>query len=247
MRVAGLVLGAGLIGVLAPSAQAADPLFADVDFHDLLLGFVLPPSPKVTERATANDGTQTNYRWRDPGQSFGYGGEVGMICGTGHPWGGLVWGAMLSGVDYDITPGTYSVDGGGTVANTSPDKLHYRTLGVTLMGGYEYGINSNDGLGDGISSFVMVLPLIAGGAAWTDDEQHNLSGSYVRERHTGSYYQFGLRLGGYLTERDWIYGVVVDGLIGRARAQLSFPGNISSELTLKQQGVGFGLIAGYRF
>ena len=213
----------------------------------LSFSLLLPPSPKVTERATAGDGTQTNYRWRDPSQSFGYGLEVASLNGVGHPWGGWVWGVALSGDDYDITPGSYSVDGGGSFANTSPDKLHYRTLGVTVLGGYEYGINGADGPGEGISGFVLILPELTGGAAWTDDEQQSAAGTYSRERHTGSYYQVGLRLGGYLTEEDWIYGVEVEGLIGRAKAHLSFPGSTSSDLVLKQQGVGFGLTAGYRF
>jgi hypothetical protein len=248
MRIGGLVLGLGLVGCLRPPASsAADLALEDVPFSDLELSLLLPPSPKVTERATAGDGTQTNYRWRDPGQSFGYGLEVATLNGVGHPWGGLVWGAALGGADYDITPGSYSVDGGGSFANTSSDKLHYRTLGVTVLGGYEYGINGDDQPGEGISSFLMILPLVTAGAAWTDDEQHNVNGSYTRERHTGSFYQVGLRIGGYLTEQDWIYGVSVEGLIGRAKAHLSFPGSTSSDLTLKQQGVGFGLTAGYRF
>jgi len=248
MRIGGLVLGLGLVSCMCPPASSgADQLLEDVPFNDLDLGLTLPTSPKVTERATAGDGTQTTYRWRDPGQSFGYGLEIASLNGVGHPWGGVVWGAALSGADYDITPGSYSVDGGGTVINTSPDKLHYRTLGLTVLGGYEYGINGDDGPGDGISSFLMILPLVTAGAAWTDDEQHSITGTYIRERHTGAFYQVGLRIAGYLTERDWIYGILIEGLVGRAKAQLSFPGNTTSELTLKQQGVGVGLIAGYRF
>jgi hypothetical protein len=248
MRIGGLVLGFGLVSCLCPSASSgADLLSENVPFSDFELSLLLPPSPKVTERATAGDGTQTNYRWRDPGQSFGYGLEVASLNGVGHPWGGVVWGAALSGADYDITPGSYSVDGGGSFTNTSPDKLHYRTLGVTVLGGYEYGINGDDHPGEGISGFLLILPELSGGAAWTDDEQQSAGGTYTRERHTGSYYQVGLRVGGYLTEEDWIYGVVVEALIGRAKAHLSFPGSTSSDLVLKQQGVGFGLTAGYRF
>jgi hypothetical protein len=248
MRIGGFAIGLGFACALSPVAcQGADLLSENVPFDDVYIGLSSPPTPRVTEKTTDALGNQTTYHWEQPENDRGVDGEIVSLNGTGHPWGGLVWGVKLDSAVYEITPKTYGVDGGGTFSNTSPNQLRYTTVGVTLLGGYEYGITGDDGPNDGISAFLMVLPFVAGGGAWAESEVHSPSGAYVRERRMGSYIQAGMRVGGYLTEEDWIYGVFVEGLLGTGKVNLNFPGDYTSHLTLKQQGVSFGASAGYRF
>jgi hypothetical protein len=248
MRIGGFALGFGFACALTPVAcRGADLLSENVPFDDIYIGLSTPPTPRITEKTTDSLGNQTTYRWEQLNQDRGIDGEITSLNGTGHPWGGLVWGAKIDFAQYDITPATYGVDGGGTYSNSSPNSLHYQTLGVTLIGGYEYGINGDDGPGDGITSFLMILPFVSGGPAWAENEVNNGSGTYVRERRMGSYIEGGLRLGGYLTEEDWIYGVFIEGVASTGKVTLTFPGGYTSKLTLTQQGVNFGLSAGYRF
>lgn len=248
MRTGGFALGIGFICALSPMAcHAADALADDISFDDLYLGLSSPPAPRISEKTTDSLGNQTTYRWQELAKSRGLDFELSSYNGTGHSWGGVVWGAMLDTAAYSITPTTYGVDGGGTFTNTSPNKLRYTTVGVTVLAGYEYGINGDNGPNDGITSFIMILPFISGGPAWAESEVHSQSGAYVRERRMGSYIQGGMRVGGYLTEENWVYGVFVEGLLGTGKVTLDFPGGYTSNLTLKQQGVSLGLSGGYRF
>jgi hypothetical protein len=246
MRSALLAIGIGLGSWALPGILAAAAV-DDVPFSDLYLGFATAPPPKVKERTSTASGVETTYKWREPRRQYGLQAAVTSLNGHGHGWGGWVWGAELVAADYDITPGTYSVDGAPDTPNTSSSKLRCQTLGVSVLGGYEYGINGDNDEVDGISGFLTVLPLVGYGAAWADNEVHTSSGSYTREKGLGSYYEAGIRVGGYLTERNWIYGVTVQGVVGSGKVKMDFPGGYSSELTLRRAGFGFGLVAGYRF
>ena len=228
-----------LLSALGAGAWAAEG--DGTAFHDLMLGFAGAPTPDVTEDTKDSTGVTTTYEWQDP-KSFGFQGSVTLLNGTIHEGGGIVWGGELVFADYDITPGSFLVND-VRFKNDSTASLSYQSLGINLVGGYQIGMTTDQSL----HGFLEFLPVVGFGIARADNEVQNSGGKYIKENGNGTYYQYGLRIGAYLTERNWIYGVTASYLGGEGSVKMDFPGGFKSELTLEQSGVAFGGVAGYRF
>lgn len=225
------------LSVLCSGGHAAEG--DGTPFHTLLVGFAGVPTPDVTEDSKSG-GTTTSYEWKDV-KSLGFQGSVTLLNGKIRRDGGFVWGGDLVVSSYNITPGSYEVDG-ARFNNSSTGDLAYRTVGVNVVAGYQYGMTTENGL----TGYLMVLPFIGGGAAWASSEVQTTNG-YVKDDGTGTYFQYGVRLGGYLTERRWVYGIEAIYAGGIGKVDVDFSGGASSELTFEQSGFGFGGVAGYRF
>lgn len=76
---------------------------------------------------------------------------------------------------------------------------------------------------------------------------HTLGGGIEQERGVGWYWEAGVRVGAYITERRFIYGFNVSYSYGSSRVDMDFPGGFSSEMKLTRNGLGIAGVAGYRF
>jgi hypothetical protein len=209
-----------------------------VDFYG---SFGLTVAPDVEEDTQGPAGS-SHYIWQHQKEDNGQRLAVGHLICDGGPQGGLAFGVEIAGSTTNITPRSYEV-GGITFANTSSRTLRYTTAGLQLYGGYEFGINPER---DDISAFFILAPFIGGGAAWADSEVRDLAGTYAGERGVGYYIEGGLRLGFFLTEKNWLLGLMVDGVIGTSTVKIDFAGGRSSELTLERSGICGAVVMGYR-
>ena len=237
-----VVLVQGFIaGVCAASLSAASTAVPDVGvpFHDLFLSLGAVPAPTVTERSTNSSGVVTSYDWQDAKDS-GLQVALTSLNGRAYRWGGLVWGAELALGLYNISPSFFQV-GGSQFNNGSDATLNYRTFGANIVGGYEYGIMKEDGL----RAFIEILPHIGGGLAQAENEVHTNSG-YDKKRGTGFYNEYGIRVAGFLTERNWIFGLSVGVIKGSSKVKVRFD-DYDTELKLKRTGTSLSFLAGYRF
>ena len=236
-----VVLVQGFIaGLCAASLSAASTAVPDagVPFHDLFISLGAVPAPTVTERSSNGSGAVTSYDWQDTKDS-GLQVALTSLNGRAYRWGGLVWGAELALGMYNITPTFFQV--GGTRSNNSSDgTLNYRTFGANILGGYEYGIMKEDGL----RAFVEILPHIGGGMAQAENEVKTVG--YDRKSGTGFYNEYGIRIAGFLTERNWIFGLSAGVIKGSSKVKVYYDG-YDTELRLKRSGAAMSFLAGYRF
>lgn len=234
-----------LIAVIGSAAAAERPRAGDgIPFSQLTVGITSTPTTTVTERTKSAGGVNTTYAWTGNDQR---GAQVALnnLNGRAHEWGGWVWGAELNGMTQDITPSGFDVNGTG-YTNGSSSTLTYQSFGAALQAGYEYGIHDDD---DGISSYLSIVPFYGLELTRAQSEIRTIPGSlsYQRSSGNGWGYDAGLRLGGYLTEKRWIFGVTIDVRYGRSVTGIDFAGGSHSELTIERSGVGFGALGGYRF
>lgn len=236
------ILMQGLMaGVCTASLAAASHAVPDtgLPFHDLYVGVGIAPGAEVSEKATNSSGVTTGYDWqgnKDTGVQI----TVTSLRGRAHQWGGWVWGVEAALGVYDTTPLSYEV-GSATFVNDSGADLFYRSLGVNLLGGYEYGIMKEDGL----RAFLMILPHVGGGLAMADTEQRS-GATYTKDHGFGYYGEYGARFLGCITERSWIGGVSIGFVRSTAKVKVTVD-PYESDLTIKRSGVVFGAVAGYRF
>lgn len=227
----------------APLATALlSPLrAADIPVLDLYASVGIAAGWEVEERSTAPGGATTDYEWAG-GDENGIAYAIGVLGGRAYDWGGVVGSLEATLGEQDLTPDSYDVGGAG-FPNTSASELRARTAGARLYVGYEYGMNEDH---EGITGYLLVMPFFGGGFLWTDSELH-AGGSYERQRGRGSYWEAGLRVAGFLTERRWTFGVAVDWAVGGGHSSMDFAGGYRSELELERNGVAFTGLAGYRF
>ncbi len=209
-----------------------------VDFYG---SFGLTVAPDVEEDATGSGGS-SHYEWRDLKDNTGLRAAVGHLICEGGPQGGLAFGVEIAGSTTNITPRSYDV-GGSSFANTSSRTLRYTTAGALLYAGYEFGINPDR---DEVSVFLFLAPFVGGGAAWADGEVRDINGTYASKRGLGFYVEGGLRLGLAATEKNWLLGVMVDGVIGTSRVKMDFGNGNSTDMTLDRLGVGGSVFVGFR-
>jgi hypothetical protein len=222
----------------AATASSADP---GVPFHDVLVGISAVAAPEITEHQTPTGSSTTDYDWKG-NRSYGSRFSLLSLNGRAHRWGGLVWGAELAFSTYNITPASWDVSGGGgTSVNNGSDDLAYRTIGANLIIGYEYGITKKDGL----NGFIEILPYFGGGFAFADTT-YNDGTSVFKEQGRGRYAECGLMVSGFLTEKNWLYGIT--GGISRSvgGVTVNFSG-VESKLDLISVGATIGARIGYRF
>lgn len=228
------------LGTMSATLQAAD--FEEVtNTGDWYISLGVAVAPEVEEK-TSGPGGSTTYEWKDIEDNIAPRLAIGYLACSGGNLGGWALGSEFVATTCDITPATYEA-GGLTFSNTSSNHLRYSTAGVTLFGGYEFGINPD---ATEISAFFLLGPFIGGGVALADSEVRDSSGTYANDSGIGWYLEGGLRAGFVITEKRWLGGVLVDFTVGTSEVDVDFGGGTSSTLTLKRIGVGGSLIIGYR-
>lgn len=235
------ILMQGFIAGIFSAGLSAATAVPDVGlpFHDLYVGMGVAPGLDVSETATAPNGTSTGYDWQGT-KDTGIQVAVTSLSGRAYRRGGWVWGLEATLGFYDITPTGYEV-GSATFNNDSNAKLNYRSLGINILGGYEYGIMKEDGL----SAFLMVLPHLGVGMAMADSEVRS-GASYTKDHGFGYFGEYGIRVMGCITERSWLGGVTIGYVRSTSRVKVTLD-PYESDLTLKRSGVTFGAVGGYRF
>ena len=96
-------------------------------------------------------------------------------------------------------------------------------------------------------TMITVDAFLGGGLAFAENELHTVGGSYERANGTGGYYETGLKVGAYITEQRWIYGLNVTYTFGQGQVGMDFGGGYSSKLNLDREGFGITGLMGYRF
>jgi len=243
MNLATLVGVGGCLGlVIAAPACGEDLKVAEFDFIRLQASIGAAAAPDVKEDTKDGAGVNTSYDWNG-GRDNGYQAAITALFGRGKLGeGGWEWGGEFVMGIYDLTPQDFTVDG-VVFGNGSGSELRSRTYGINLLGGWQWGLMDLDEF----TGFVEIIPHIGGGIATAESEVHNGNGSYSRESGTGAYFDAGLRLGAYITEKRMIYGVNVSYDYGYSKIDIDFPGGYSSELELKRHGFGIAGVVGYRF
>jgi hypothetical protein len=237
----GFMLRSGMCCVALTSASVWAVDERPYDFQDLILDVSSAPVPKVKENTTSPASGTTHYDWdgtRANGLEFSLVGKEGTSLQS---TGGWQYGLALNVGNYNITPTSYTV-AGTSYNNGSGDKLYYRTLGVDLVAGYEYGIVDMDDF----TGIVEVTPILGVGLAEADNQVQS-NGVYSKKTGIGEYFDIGLRVGAYITEMRWIYGINVTYQANLGVVKMSMPGGYNSTLHFVASGVGFGFAAGYRF
>ena len=243
MTLATMVGVGGCLGlVMAAPAAGEDLKIAEFNYFRLQASIGAVEAPEVEEDTKDGAGTSTSYEWNG-GRESGYQAAITGLFGRGKLGdGGWQFGAEFVMGFYDITPEDFTVDG-GVFNNGSGGELRHRTYGINLLGGWQWGLTDLDEF----TGFVEILPHIGGGIATAESEVHNSNGSYSRESGSGGYFEAGLRLGAYITEKRMIYGLNVSYAYSYSEVDIDFPGGFSSELELKRHGFGIAGVVGYRF
>ncbi len=248
MTVAMSVGMGGCLGLVAMAPVAAEDLkVADFDYFRLQASLSVVAAPKVTEDSKDSGGTNTNYEWNGT-RDNGFQAAVTGIFGRGTKLGGegWQWGAEMVFGRYDITPTDFTVNG-SVIKNGSGSQLENRTLGVNVLGGWQWGMTDLDEF----TGFIEIMPHLGGGISFAENEVNtSATGSpavYEHESGTGFYWEAGLRVGAYITERHFIYGFNVSYAYSASTVSMDFPGGYTSDLDLKRHGFGIGAVAGYRF
>lgn len=228
------------LSVAAPAA-GEDLKIAEFDYLRIQASLGAVEAPDVEEDSTDGAGVNTNYEWNG-GRESGYQAALTVLVGRAKMGqGGWQWGGELVYGHYDITPSDFTV--GSTVFdNDSSHELNHQTIGINLVGGYQWGLTDVTEF----TGFIEVMPHIGGGIAFAENEIHDASG-YSSERGTGYYWELGLRVGAYITEQRFIYGVNVSYAYGGSEIDMDFSGGYESELELTRQGFGIAGVVGYRF
>lgn len=217
---------------------------AGFPFMQLTAGATSTSAADVTERTRSPAGVNTTYQWTGSDKR-GVQFALNNLNVRAHDWGGWVWGAELNGMTQDITPNGFDVNG-AHYGNGSRSTLTYQSLGAVIQAGYEYGLIDTD---EGISGYLTIVSFYGLELTRAESEVRTSPGSLSYERSSGGGwgYDTGLRIGGYLTEAHWLYGLTVDVRFGRSVTGIDFPDGSHSELTIIRRGIGFGAVGGYRF
>jgi hypothetical protein len=236
-RSAALLAAATLGG--APLAAADFAEWADT--RDWYLALGVTQAPEIEEE-TSGPGGESTYEWEGIEDSTAPRLAIGYLACSGGARGG--WALGIEGVftTCDVTPSRYDV-GSLEFSNTSNESLRYSTLGLTVFGGYQFGINADP---DTLSSFLIIGPFLGLGGAMADSEVRDQNGTYARDNGFGWYVEGGLRGGFFLTEKHWVLGVMVDFMISTGELDISFDDNTESTLTHDRVGLAGALVVGYR-
>lgn len=232
--------------LLALLALGGTPLVA-ADFvawtetRDWYLSLGVTQAPEIEEETTGSGGSST-YEWNGIEDSTAPRIAIGHLACAGGARGG--WTLGIEGVftTCDVTPSRYTV-GSLEFSNTSDSNLRYSTLGMTVFGGYQFGINPD---ADTISTFLIIGPFLGFGGALADSEVRDQNGTYASDNGFGWYVEGGLRGGVFLTEKHWLLGVTVDFVIGTGETDISFDDSTESTLTHERVGLAGALVLGYR-
>lgn len=241
-----LAMSVGIGGCLGLSTAAPalgeDLKIAEFDYVRLQVSIAAVEAPEIEENTTDGGGINTTYDWNG-GRESGYQAAITALFGRGKlGGGGWVWGTEVVFGFYDITPGGFSANGQPS-GNENGSELDHRTIGINLIGGYQWGLADLTEF----SGFVEVLPYVGGGFSSAENEVRNSNGAFSTETGRGGYFETGLRVGAYITEHRFIYGVNVSYAYSHSELDMDFPGGYSSEVELTRSGFGIAGVAGYRF
>ncbi len=224
-----------LAPLLASVAVGAEPS-SDGHFVDLRLGISSAPAPEVSESIGG-----TGYDWNDV-NTQGVQGSLGVAFGTAaRSWGGTVGEIDLVVASYDITPGSVRRDDGTDFA-PGASGLKNQTLGIQV--GYGYHWASSPSRKD-LALHLEIMPFIGGGMATAETSGENTGGANASYEDTGTYYEYGARIGMYLSERNVILGLTFQYAAGSSDIDIDL-GGATSKLSLDRNGFGVGFLAGWR-
>lgn len=232
--------------VLAALALSTSALPA-VDFvewtntSDWYLSLGATRAPDVEEE-TSGPGGGSTYEWNGVEDSVAMRLAIGYLACSGGPKGGWALGIEGVATTCDVTPARYEVDG-LTFNNTSSRSLSYTTVGATMYGGYQFGINPDR---DTVSAFLLIAPFVGFGAALADSEVRDQNGTYDSGDGIGWYVEGGLRAGFFLTEKNWLLGFFADFTFGTGEVEVDFDNSSESTLTYDRVGFAGSLMVGYR-
>ncbi len=227
--------------LIAGSSLAAAELDVWTETSDWYISLGAAPMPEVEEETSSNNGSST-YEWENLDGDFAPRLALGYLACSGGARGGWTMGIEAVLTTGDVTPSKYKV-GGLTFSNTSNRTLRYHTAGLTVSGGYQFGINAD---ADTISPFLIIAPFVGAGAAFADSEVRDQNGAYESASGIGWYAEGGLRSGLMFTERRWVGGVLIDLTYGSGEVDLDFNDGSSSTLVHERVGVTASLMVGYR-
>jgi hypothetical protein len=233
-------LAGGLCALIASSGSAS--ALEDQRFYDLMVSVVGMQTPHVTEDSKDPAGVTTSYEWHGM-KEFGAVGSLSLLTGKlshSRKWG-FEWGGDLVAQRYDITPTHFDVDGVTYVNNSSHD-LRYYMAGANVAFGVQYGITESDD----IHGFVELVPFVGAGINHANSDL-NIAGTSTESSAYGTYFQYGARFGAYVTERNWLAGVVLAYQGSTGSVEVDEVAGYSSELTIEQTSFGVGVVLGYRF
>lgn len=234
---------AALVAALALSTSAltAADFVEWTNTSDWYVSVGATRAPEVEEETSGPGGSST-YEWKGLEDSVAMRLAIGYLACSGGPKGGWALGIEGVATTCDVTPAQYEVDG-LTFSNTSSRSLSYTTLGATVYGGYQFGINPD---ADHISSFLLIAPFVGVGAALAESEVRDQNGTYGSGDGIGWYLEGGLRAGFFLTEKHWLLGFFADFTYGTGEVEVDFSNSANSTLTHERIGFTGSVMVGYR-
>jgi hypothetical protein len=210
-------------------------------FFDLRGGLANSPTPDIEETVSASGGGSSTYEWQGT-KGSGVQVSAAAISGRLSSRGGPVFGAQAKYDYFDISPTSYRRND-GTSFSSGGTELRHQTLGLDLMGGYGWASSLDP---EELAVYVEAMPFVGAGVAFADTEGIN-GGVIVHDSGMGWFYEYGLRAGIYLTERQFIVGFNGFYIGGSSQVDVDLSGGGSSEITLERDGFGGGIEGGWRF
>lgn len=203
-----------LLGLALGGLQAAEGQAAKpYEYQDLRFGWTSAPTPNVYLKSKSGGGS-TRY---EGGESRGSRYTVTYLCGRASEENkvGTVFGGQFS-------LGSYSIGDNGVETSLIQPM-------VDVYYGWQYGIVDTPAL----RGWIEMMPFVGVGGSLVEIDSKQRLGYAV---------ETGVRVGVYLTERSWQFGVTTSGLLGTSKAK----GDVN-ELTMDTHGFTFGGEIGYRF
>lgn len=164
-----------------------------------------------------------------------------VLGGKAGEHGGFFWGAGLGTTRWDATPVN------GYSANTATYGPGFYELtdwytAVELQAGWQYGIRNHNRL----QAWVEVAPTISAGFVQAETETRT-GGLYRVDSGSGFGYEYGVRAGVYVGEKNWMAGLTGGLASFRSEISIDTADVGGSELVLRSVGSRIGFEAGYRF
>lgn len=224
------VLGS-VMGVLAfaGALAAADDDHSAVPYWDLRVGWSQPVGLSIEEEVGS-----TTYQ-RQGEDERGNRGDATLLYGFDRA-GGFFSGIGVSYTRWDTTPVNYR-SGGVVTARPVGGMLDARLALLSFQAGYAIGTPISQAL----SLWVEAAPVV--GLGWMSASS-DISGQI--DRGDALAYEFGGRVGVYLEERRWMFGVT--GAWSKISSDVDVDvGGATNTLRIDGQGFRLGAEAGYRF
>lgn len=203
-----------LLGLALGGLRAEDTVVEKpYEYRDLRFGVTSAPTPNI--HSQASDGSNAFHY--DDSQSRGV--RVTMTYLFGRVPAEQTTSTVYGG---QVALGTYRVGNGGTNTRLVQPM-------VDVYYGWQYGVVESPSL----RGWFELMPFVGLGSSVVEVDAKTRVGYAV---------EAGVRIGAYLTERAWQFGVTSSGIIGTSKVK----GDVN-ELTLNTNGFTFGAEIGYRF